>query len=236
MVTGHFRAGRLWLARAAEMAPLIVTVSGLLAGGVLHLAGAAGAGDGAWIAAGACGAAYALWAIADSLRRRRMGVDVIALLAVCGALAVREYLAAAVIAVMVASGRALEGWAAGRARRDLQGLLERAPKLAHRYEADGMLATVPVEQVRPGDRLLVGTGELVPVDGALVVAAVLDESALTGESLPVERGAGEPVCSGVVNAGSPFDLRATTSSAESTYAGIVRLVSDAESSQAPLVR
>src|ERR1035437_2475014 len=135
MVTGHFRAGRLWRARAAEMAPLIVTVSGLLAGGILHLAGAPGAGDGAWIAAGACGAAYALWAIADSLRRRRMGVDVIALLAVCGALAVGEYLAAAVISVMLASGRALEGWAAGRARRDLHALLERVPRTARRYRA-----------------------------------------------------------------------------------------------------
>ena len=99
-----------------------------------------------------------------------------------------------------------------------------------------MPATVPVEQVRRGDRLLVGAGEVVPVDGALVVSAVLDESALTGEALPVERDVGDPVGSGVINAGSPFELRVTTSSAESTYAGIVRLVSAAESSRAPLVR
>ena len=216
---------------------LLILVGATLAMGcVLHLVGIGAGGDVAWITAGAIGAAYAAFAMLDSLRGGSIGVDAIAVLALLGALLVGEYLAAAVIAVMVASGRALESWAGGRARRDLQGLLERAPRLAHRYEADGMLTTVPVEQVRPGDRLLVGTGELVPVDGALVVAAVLDESALTGESLPVERGAGEPVCSGVVNAGSPFDLRATTSSAESTYAGIVRLVSEAESSQAPLVR
>jgi len=236
MVTGHFRAGRLWLARAAEMAPLIVTVSGLLAGGILHLAGAPGAGDGAWIAAGTCGVAYALWAIADSLRRRRMGVDVIALLAVCGALAVGEYLAAAVISLMLASGRELEGWAAGRARRDLHALLERVPRTARRYRTAG-LETVQLEAVAPGDRLLVASGDLVPVDGTVAGGpAVLDESALTGEPLPVERSPGEQIRSGTVNAGGPFDLFATATAEDSTYAGIVRLVSEAEQSQAPFVR
>jgi heavy metal translocating P-type ATPase len=236
MDTGPFRAARLWLAWTAEMAPLVVTVSGLFAGAVLHLAGAAGAGDAAWIAAGACGAAYALWAIADSLRRRRMGVDVIALLAVCGALVVGEYLAAAVISVMLASGRALEGWAAGRARRDLHALLERVPRTARRYQADG-LETVQLEAVAPGDRLLVASGDLVPVDGTVAGGpAVLDESALTGEPLPVERSAGEQIRSGTVNAGGPFDLFATATAEDSTYAGIVRLVSEAEQSQAPFVR
>ena len=236
MAAGHFRAARLWLARAAEMAPLIVTVSALFAGAVLHLAGAPGAGDGAWIAAGACGAAYALWAIADSLRRRRMGVDVIALLAVCGALAVGEYLAAAVISVMLASGRALEGWAAGRARRDLHALLERVPRTARRYRTAG-LETVQLEAVAPGDRLLVASGDLVPVDGTVTGGpAVLDESALTGEPLPVERSAGEQIRSGTVNAGGPFDLFAMATAEDSTYAGIVRLVSEAEQSQAPFVR
>ena len=89
----------------------------------------------------------------------------------------------------------------------------------------------------PGDLLLVGSGEVVPVDGLVERGvAVLDESALTGEPLPVERPAGDRVCSGVVNAGSPFDLRATTSAADSAYAGIVRLVREAQASSAPFVR
>ena len=67
-------------------------------------------------------------------------------------------------------------------------------------------------------------------------AAVLDESALTGEALPVEHEAGDAIRSGVVNAGGPFDLRATTSASESTYSGIVRLVSEAAASTAPFVR
>src|ERR1035437_4133776 len=84
---------------------------------------------------------------------------------------------------------------------------------------------------------MVASGELVPVDGNdSSESAVLDESALTGESLPVERPLGDMVRSGVVNAGHPFDMRATTSANDSTYAGVVHLVSQAEASQAPFVR
>ena len=180
-----------WLARHAAAALLAVTVAGLIAGGLLRLAGRADAADAMWFAVGGCGAMYALWSMADSLRRRRIGVDVIALLAVAGALAVGELLAAAVIGVMLASGRALEGWAAGRARRDLRTLLERAPKSARRYRGEA-IETGPLELIRPGDLLMVAPGDVVPVDGTVGgVSCVLDESALTGEPLPVEHSPGE---------------------------------------------
>lgn len=234
--TSHRHGMRSWLGRYTAAALLGVTVTGLAAGGIMRLAGAAGAGNAAWLGVGVCGAAYALWAVADSLRRRRAGVDVIALLALAGAIAVGELLAAAVISVMLASGRALEGWAAGRADRDLQSLLRRAPRSARRYR-EGGLETVPLEEVVPGDIILVAPGSLVPVDGTIAAGqAILDESALTGEPLPVERRAGELVRSGVVNTGDPFDLLATVRAADSTYAGIVRLVSAAEDSRAPLTR
>ena len=231
-------ARREWarLSRNFAAVVLVLTASGLALGLFLHVAGAGGAGNAIWAAVGGCGAAYALWAMAEALRQGRVGVDVIALLALIGALAVGEPLAAAVIAVMLASGRALEAWAAGRARRDLHALLERAPRTARRYR-DQALETVPLDAVMPGDLVLVAPGELVPVDGIVASgAAVLDESALTGEMRPVERAPREPVRSGVVNAGGPFDLRVTTTAADSTYAGIVRLVSEAEASQAPFVR
>src|SRR5215470_17563652 len=223
------------LARNTAGIMLVLTASALLAGLVLHAAGAARAGDGAWLAAGLLGAGYALWAVVETLRRGQVGVDVIALLAVAGAIAVRELLAAAVIAVMLASGRALEEWAAGRAHRDLRELLARAPRIARRYRG-GTVETIPLEQVAQGDVLMVATGDMEPVDGILAGAAVLDESALTGEALPVERSAGQPVRSGVVNSGGPFDMRATATAADSTYAGVVRLVSQAEAAQPPFVR
>src|SRR5215472_8068684 len=224
------------LGRHQAIVLLVFTVAGLAAGGLAKLAGTASAGNATWLAVGCSGAAYALWAMIDSLRRRRLGVDAIALLAVTGAMAVGELLAAAVIAVMLASGRALESWADGRARRDLQALLARAPRTARRYERDA-LVTVDLSVVQAGDRILVAPGEVVPVDGTLIgTRAVLDESALTGEALPVERSPGDQVRSGVVNAGGPLDLTASASAADSTYAGIVRLVSEATSTHPRFVR
>jgi heavy metal translocating P-type ATPase len=225
-----------WLARSLAPGMLCAAVTGLVVGGILHGVGSAAAGNAAWLTVSAGGLAYAVWTTADSLRRHRIGVDLLAVLALAGAIAVGELLAAAVISVMLASGRALEGWAAGRARRDLSALLKRAPREARRYRGQS-LVQVPLEEIVPGDVVLVAHGDVIPVDGTVASGrAVLDESALTGEPLPVERAAGDRVRSGVVNAGEAFDLLATASAAESTYAGIVRLVTEAEESQAPFVR
>jgi heavy metal translocating P-type ATPase len=224
-----------WCVRNEAAVWLAATGAGLAAGLILHVAGIGADGNAAWAAAGILGSVYALLAMAEALRHGRVGVDVIALLALVGAIAVGELLAAAVISVMLASGRALEEWAAGRARHDLHALLARAPRTARRYR-DGTLETVPLASVAQGDVLLVAPGDLVPVDGVLAGAAVLDESALTGEARPVERAPQDPVRSGVVNAGGPFEMRAAATAEDSTYAGIVRLVSQAEASQAPFVR
>ena len=213
-----------------------LSLGGLLAGGLLHWVGAGSVGNLVWAVVAGGGIAMALRGMVLALRVRRLGVDVIALFALVGAVAIGEYLASAVIAVMLATGQAIEGWAAGQARRELEALLARAPTSAHRYQ-DGGLAAVALDLVAPGDLLLVASGEVVPVDGSLVSeSAVLDESALTGEALPVERSEGDRIRSGVVNAGAPLDLRATTRAEDSTYAGVIRLVAEAERSQAPMVR
>ena len=230
------RGAWAWLARRVALLLFLVTAAGLAAGGAAKLVGADQAADLLWLGVAACGVAYACWVAVAAIARGRLSVDVIALLALAGAIAVDELLAAAVISVMLASGRALEDWAAYRARHDLSALLARAPRIARRYR-DGSLETVPLDEVVAGDLLLVAAGDVVPVDGTLAAdAAVLDESALTGEALPVQHARGDALRSGTVNAAGPFDLRATTSAADSTYAGIVRLVSEAESTQAPFVR
>ena len=234
----HPRAAAAWLLVQQQQAVIQfgATVAGLAAGGLLRIAGSSAAGDIAWLIVGAVGLAYAIWTMADSLRRHRVGVDLLAVLAIAGAIAVRELLAAAVISVMLASGRALENWAAHRARRDLSGLLERMPRTARLYR-DRSLVTVPLEEIVPGQIVLVASGDVIPADGTVrSPVAILDESALTGESLPVEHLAGERARSGSVNAGPAFDLLVTADPAESTYAGIVRLVAEAEESQAPFVR
>lgn len=215
---------------------LLVTVLGLFAGLFALLAGAGGLADALWVATTFVALVPLAISIVRDVLRRHTGVDLIALLAMASALIVGEYLAAAVIAVMLATGGTLEEYAGRRAERELKSLLHRAPRTANRYEGSS-LETVDVDDVRPGDRLLVRSGEVVPVDGAVASAlAVLDESALTGESRPAERVAGEGVLSGAVNAGSPFELYATAPASESTYAGIIRMVREAEASRAPFVR
>ena len=170
------------------------------------------------------------------LVRGRLGLDLIALLAIGGAIALGEYVAAGVIGVMLSSGRVLEDFADARARREMTALLARVPRTATRYEGANLVA-VPLPKVAVGDRLLVRAGEAVPVDGLLCGGtATLDEAALTGEPLPVSRAAGEALRSGTVNAGAPFDMEAHTTAADSTFAGIVKLVQAAQESKAPSVR
>jgi heavy metal translocating P-type ATPase len=218
-------------------APLLaITSTGLAVGAAAHALGVAGSAHFVWGAVTAVGIGAAGWWVADAARRRQLGADVIALVALVGTLLVGEYLAGAAVAVMLASGRALEARAATRAREELSGLLDRAPRRAHRVDTSGV-SDVGVDNVAPGDVLLVKPGEVVPVDGQLDSPnAVLDESALTGEALPVSKTAGDAVRSGTVNAGGPLQLRATTAAADSTYAGIVRLVATAEASSAPSAR
>ncbi|HET9076232.1 MAG TPA: heavy metal translocating P-type ATPase [Acidimicrobiales bacterium] len=215
---------------------LTATLLGLAAGGAARLGGQVEVAHILWALTTAGAVIPAAWWVVAAARRRHLGVDVLALLALIGTLVVGEYLAGAVIAVMLASGRSLEAWAAGRATRDLHKLVERAPRTAHLRSGDEVV-DVPVGEVTVGELLLVKPGEVIPVDGRVESGtAVVDESALTGEPMPVERITGEEVRSGTVNVGGPLDMRATTAAGESTYAGIVRLVEAAQSEAAPAVR
>lgn len=230
------RRGRTSGRRLGFWLPAAVTAAGLAAGGALHATGSPRIGDGAWVVATAWVLLPVSVAVARSLWHRQPGVDLLALLAMVGSLALGEYLAGAVVALMLSGGQALEAYAGARAGRELSSLLERAPRSAQRYE-DGVLVSRAVEEVAPGDLLLVPPGAVVPVDGMVAsAAAVLDESALTGEARPVERVAGDDVRSGCLNAGGPFDLRATATAEASTYAGIIRLVAQAQASKAPFTR
>jgi len=217
-----------WLKRHAEEIFFIVTTLTLAGGWALDA-------PGIWVVATLLGLAVSLGWVVAAARRREAGVDVIALLALAGSLAVGEPLAGAVIAWMLATGRVLEARAQARARRELTLLTQRAPTIARRLTGDEV-TEVDVAEIARGDVLVVGSGQVVPVDGRLLEAAVLDESTLTGEALPVERAAGEDARSGALNAGSPARMVATSVAAESTYARIVALVEQAQASSAPFVR
>lgn len=211
--------------------------SGIAAGLAAWWVGIHRLADVAWAAATIAALIPLAVSVFQSIRRRAFGVDVIALMAMAGALALHEYLAGAVIALMFSGGRSLEDYASARATRELSALLQRAPQFAHRYDGE-QLVTIPVGEVTRGDLLLIKPGEVVPVDGVVADStAILDESALTGEAEPVVRSHGDQARSGAVNtSGAPFQLRATAPAEGSTYAGVIRLVRQAQESKAPLVR
>jgi heavy metal translocating P-type ATPase len=174
--------------------------------------------------------------IVTSLRRGDLGLDIVAALSMTAALAVGQDLAAAIVALMYAGGQYLESFAERAARREMTALLARVPRVALRHR-DGQLEEVALGLILPGDRLLVRRGDVVPVDGTVAEGvAVLDQSALTGEALPVQLAVGHAVMSGSTNVGEAFDLTATRRADESTYAGIVRLVEAAQRSRAPMSR
>ena len=165
-----------------------------------------------------------------------MGLDLVAGLSISAALLFGETLAAGVVALMYAGGQLLEDYAENRARADMKALLARVPKTALRYD-DGHLEEVAIDVIGPGDRLLVRQGDIVPVDGRVSNGrALLDMAALTGESVPVTCGEGHDVPSGARSLDAAFDMMATRPAAESTYAGIVRLVQAAQAAKAPMVR
>jgi heavy metal translocating P-type ATPase len=214
----------------------VVALCGITTGGLLALVVGSAPADAVWAATVALMLLPLSWSVTRSLLRGDVGVDVIALLAMAGALGLGEYLAGAVIALMLAGGNALEAFASGRARRELTALVERAPRVARR-RIDSGWEEVSVEVVEVGDVLLVRAGEVVPTDGVIVgERAVIDESSLTGEPLPATYTRGHLLASGTANAGDAFELRATRRASDSAYAALVRLVAEAEERRAPFVR
>ena len=189
-----------------------------------------------WAVGGLAGLIPATKWVIDEFKNKNMGSDILAVLALLGTILTNEMMAAAIISLMLATGRVLESWAEGQAERQLHSLLERMPRVAHILSSDGSLKTINADDVKVGDILVVRSGEIVPVDGMLITDATLDESALTGEALPVNRQTNDMVLSGVLNAGNNFQYKALQTLDLSTYSGIIRLVQSAQAKSAPGVR
>jgi len=166
------------------------------------------------------------------------GLDILAVIAMIATLAVGEYVAGLIIALMLTGGEALEALAARRASRELDTLLNRAPVYAQRVDPHtGEVERIPIADVVIGDELLVRSTEVLPVDGTLISArAVIDESSVTGEPLPVTYQSGDALLSGTINSTETFTMRADKAAHDSHYASIVRLVEGAVESRAPMVR
>lgn len=213
----------------SDYALLLATVGSLIAG---LLTGAVPA-----YAVGALvGFGLSLRLLWQAIKLGQFGSDVLALIAIVATAVTNEWIAASVISVMLATGRALERWAEGRARNKLEALLARAPQVVHLVSANGEITDVPLSQVKLGDSFLVRSGEVVPIDGTIKTDGTFDESALTGEPIPKFHVSGTEVASGVVNAEGTIEMLATKTSETSTYSNLIRLVQSAQASSATGVR
>lgn len=171
-----------------------------------------------------------------TLMSGQVGVDIIALVAIGASLLLGQYVAAAVIVIMLTGGNALEEFAKNRARKELDSLLKRKPTIAHLL-VNGEEKEVPVDQVKVGDSILLKPGDMIPVDGKIYKGFTsVDESAITGESLPENKKSGDEVLSGSINLDGVVEIHATKISKESQYETIIKLVSEASTKKSPLVR
>src|SRR6202049_2530523 len=222
--------------RVLRWALVSIAVAGLAAGIAAHVAGRSDLADFSWTLGTAPVVAGLAVSIVRDFLAGRFGVDAMALVSMSGAIALGQPLAGAVVALMYSGGNVLEDIAIARAEHDLRSLVDRAPREAHRRVGDH-IEEVPISAVAIGDQLLVRAGEIIPVDGVLSSnAATIDESALTGEPIPVIKSRGAAILSGSLNAGETFEMAVSAAAGESTYAGIVRMVTAAQTAKAPFVR
>jgi heavy metal translocating P-type ATPase len=176
---------------------------------------------------------YGMW---DDLRNGKYGIDILAATAIVTAVLLHEYWAAIIVVLMLTGGEALEDYAERRAQSELSALLKRAPQMAHVVQSRKVV-DVKATSVRVGDKLEIRPGEVVPVDAEILDGtASIDESSLTGESLPQLRQPGEQVLSGSINQDGVLLVRALHNAADSQYQQIIKLVRSASQSQAPFVR
>jgi P-type Cu+ transporter len=145
--------------------------------------------------------------------------------------------AAAVIIVLVLLGQVLELRARSRTGSAIKALLGLAPKTARRIGKDGSEEDIPVQNVQPGDRLRIRPGEKIPIDGIILEGqSSVDESMITGESIPVEKSEGSPITGGTMNGTGTLVMRAERVGRDTVLAQIVRMVSEAQRSRAPIQR
>lgn len=221
-----------------QWAPTMGAAAGIVAGMTAHALDAApvlwqllyGAG----ILAGGVPVASAAW---KALRARHTtDINFLMVIAVLGAVALGEWIEAAMVLVLFSIAQALESQSIERARAAIRALVHLAPPVARREEADGE-RLVPVEEVGVGDLLAIRPGDRIPLDGQVLSgASTVNQAAITGESIPVEKGPGDSVYAGTFNERGSLRVRVTRPAADSTIARIIQLVEEAQANRSPTER
>ena len=188
-----------------------------------------------WIAA-LLGAGRIVYQALEALSRRSVGADVALAVAAIAALMLREPFVAAEVVFIALVGEVLEAFTADRAMRSIRRLFDQTPRVA-RVRRGGTIVEVPPHEVEAGEIVVVAAGERIPVDGPIVQGrSTVDQSTLTGEPIPVDRGPGEDVYTGTINQYGQIEVRAERVGHDSTFGQVLALVADAQARKAPLQR
>ena len=214
-----------------------LALCGLFVGSIFHwLLESPDSGHFIWLVILVAGGTPIVWNTIKGMLHRKFATDVVAMLAILVSVITNDPFPGVIIVLMQSGGKALEDYAFRHAQDSLEELSKRAPRFAIRKK-DGMLDEIDVTEVKPGNVLVVRTGDLVPVDGITKNDQVqVDESALTGEPIIKTKNNGDLVFSGTVNVGNPFEMEAQKTSDESQYTKIVQMVRKAQQEKAPLQR
>ncbi len=227
-------SGALWMAGLA----LMMAEHGSFLAAFRESSSAPAAAKLLWILAALCGVWRVLPKAVHSLRTARPDMNLLMVLAVSGAMTIGEYSEGASVAFLFALANQLEAWSVGRARNAVQALMGLAPDkaivLTPPFSAP---VETPVEAVPIGSLVLVRPGDRIPLDGVVRSgASAVDQSPITGESMPVSKAAGDVVYAGTINAEGALEVETTKPASESTLARIMRMVEEAQSRRARAVQ
>jgi Cd2+/Zn2+-exporting ATPase len=169
-------------------------------------------------------------------RALRPDMNLLMSVAVLGAMGIGEWLEAASVTFLFSLALLLESWSIGRARNAIKALVDISPSMARFVcPTDGDIEEAPVDQVPIGTTVLVRPGEKVPLDGTITKGTTsMDQSSITGESMPVLKGVGDDVYAGTINLESAIELRSSRRASDTTLARIIQMVEDAQSRRAPM--
>ena len=238
------RRGRLVMTAASAVLLLAALLSHWLLHGGLLDAFSAGESEShvlpmisivLYLAATVAGAWYVVPMAFSAVRQLQPDMNLLMTVAVIGAIVIGEWFEGATVAFLFALALLLEHWSAGRARRAIGALLDLSPKTArYRDPESGEIREVPVEQVPVGVMVFVRPGEKIPLDGTVTAGrSTVNQAPITGESMPVEKEAGEEVYAGTINEAGALEVKATKPANDTTLSRILHMVEEAQSRRAP---
>lgn len=182
------------------------------------------------------GGVFGVIASLEALRKRQINVDLLMVLAAVGAALVDQWHEGATLLFLFSLSNVLQAYAIGRSRQAIRGLLKLYPSEA-KVRRDGKIEVLKIEQINIGDVVLIEPGERIPVDGLIINGrSAVDQSPITGESMPVEKNVGDKIFAGTLNQQGALDVKATQAAHDTTLARIIKLVEEAQDSKAPTER